>query len=116
MSPEAYTEGPMWHWFGLSYSAYLVLPRTLLCGMPLAWQEQFHTLLETMRATYDASETDATYLVKRRDEHTGQFLTDPLANYRHPPTLPYNVVTPPADAPAPATAPEPAQPPSPATD
>ncbi|EFC78693.1 hypothetical protein FrEUN1fDRAFT_8187, partial [Parafrankia sp. EUN1f] len=39
-------------WFGLSYSNYLVLPRSLLQSMPDRWQEPFVRLLEQLRAAY----------------------------------------------------------------
>lgn len=80
--------GPMWNWFGLSYSSYLVVPRTLLCGMPDDWQEKFATLLDECRDTYDSSKIEDNYDVKLRGED-GRFKKDPLANYRHPPALPY---------------------------
>lgn len=83
-----YFNGPMWNWFGLSYSAYLVLPRTLLCGMPEEWQERFVAMLEEMREVYDNNRIEDNYMVKLRGTK-GTFTTDPLASYRHPPLLPY---------------------------
>lgn len=58
--------GPVWNWFGLSYSSYLVLPRTLLCGMPEDWQERMVALLEEMQDTYDSSQIEDKYTVKLR--------------------------------------------------
>lgn len=80
--------GPMWNWFGLSYSSYLVLPRALLCGMPEPWQEQMVKLLDEMRETYDPNQIEDDYHIALRDGR-GRFKKDPLANYRHPPKLPY---------------------------
>lgn len=37
---ERATNGPIHGFFGLSYSNYLVLPRTLMQSMPVAWQER----------------------------------------------------------------------------
>ncbi len=85
--PDPYFSGPMWNWFGLTYSSYLVLPRTLLCGMPTDWQARMVALLEEMRATYNSAEIRDDYCVTLRQR--GKFVQDPLANYRHPPELPY---------------------------
>jgi hypothetical protein len=81
-------EQPMWDWFGLSYSSYLVLPRTLLCGMPKEWQEKMVELLDEMRETYDSNKIEDGYYVILRNEK-GRFKKDKLANYRYPPKLPY---------------------------
>lgn len=50
-------------WFGLTYSNYLVLPRTLLQSMPDSWQDQFVTLLEELDDAYAHIE-HATYHVQ----------------------------------------------------
>lgn len=82
-----YYNGPVWNWFNLTYSAYLVVPRSLLCGMPLEWQEKFVALLDEMRVVYDSSEIKDNYSVILR---VGNRITaDPLRDYRHPPDLPY---------------------------
>jgi hypothetical protein len=78
----------MWNDFGLSYSSYLVLPRALLCGMPVEWQERMVALLDEARATYDPSKMEDEYVVQLRGEG-GRFKQDPLADYRHVLTLPY---------------------------
>lgn len=39
-------------WFGLSYSNYLVLPRTLLQSMPDTWQQHFVALLDELGNAY----------------------------------------------------------------
>lgn len=85
---DNYSDGPMWHWFELSYSSYLVLPRSLLCGMPIEWQTRMAGLLEEMRATYDPDKINGNYAVSPRNKR-GWFVKDPLANYRRPPPLPY---------------------------
>jgi len=38
-------DGPIHGYFGLTYSNYLVAPRTVLQSMPLDWQERFVALL-----------------------------------------------------------------------
>ncbi|NQD37442.1 hypothetical protein HPT27_10415 [Permianibacter sp. IMCC34836] len=73
---------PMWDWFGLSYSAYLVLPRVLLCGMPIAWQRTFVALLEQATETYDSDKINDNYTVLLRDENN-RFVKDPYRHYRH---------------------------------
>lgn len=83
-----YFDGPMWSWFGLTHSSYLVLPRALLCGMPEWHQKLMVRLLREMEETYDLSDVPDTYQVLLRDEH-GRFEHDPLTDYRHPPKLPY---------------------------
>lgn len=88
MQISSYWHGPMWNWFQLSYSSYLVLPRTLLCGMPEDWQRRMVDLLDEMRETYDSSQIRDNYTVQLRDR--GKFVKDPLCDYRHPPDLPYS--------------------------
>lgn len=83
-----YYDGPMWAWFGLSYAAYLVMPRSLICGMPLMWQEHMEVLLKQYHAAYDWSHIDDNYSVQTRGLK-GRFYPDPLANYKYPPPLPY---------------------------
>lgn len=41
-------DGPVHEWFELSYSNYLVLPRTLLQSMPVEWQQDFVACLEEL--------------------------------------------------------------------
>ncbi len=78
--------GPVHQWFGLTYSAYLVLPRSLLEGMPEPWQAKFVALLEEMAETYEPIAD--VYHVRLRGER-GKFIDDPLSNYRRPSPLPY---------------------------
>jgi hypothetical protein len=78
------------HWFELSYSHYLVLPRSLMEGMSVKWQKKMINLLEEMRETYDTDKIKDNYIVTLRDKD-GRFTTDPLSNYRHPPKLPYRI-------------------------
>jgi hypothetical protein len=73
-------------WFELTRANYLVLPRSLMEGMPLDWQEKFTALLDEMRETFEP--VDDNYSVYLRDEN-GKFKKDIYANYRHPAVLPY---------------------------
>lgn len=84
-------ESPMWDWFDLSYSSYLVLPRTLLCGMSVAWQTDMVRLLNEMREVYNCSQIEDDYFVKLRGEG-GRFKKDPLGNYKYPGVLPYQEI------------------------
>lgn len=80
----------MWTWFGLSYASYLVLPRTLLCGLPTDLQEELIDVLDKISNVYDYSKINDNYSVQLRGSN-GKFIKDPLANYRHPSELPYSV-------------------------
>ena len=73
-------------WFGLTYANYLVLPRVLMEGMPMEWQEQFTRLLDEMKETFEP--VDDNYSVYLRDNN-GKFKKDIYSNYRHPVALPY---------------------------
>ena len=85
---NSYFGGPIWHWFGLSYCGYLVAPRTLLCGMPLTWQEKFVALLDEYNEAYDFADVPQAYTVQTRDKK-GHFIKDSYADYRYPKPLPY---------------------------
>jgi hypothetical protein len=68
--------------FGLSYSNYLVLPRSVLQSMPEKWQHRFVDLLGDIEAAcerHGISFHDK-YRVLALDEH-GKFTKDPLADY-----------------------------------
>lgn len=82
-----YFNGPMWKYFKPS-SNYMVIPRTLLCGMPEKWQENFAKLMDEVRGAYDPEKIRDKYAVNLRDDK-GRFMKDPLADYRHPGELPY---------------------------
>jgi hypothetical protein len=70
-------------WFGLTYSSYLVIPRSLLQAMPPEWQANFVRLLREMRVAVEFMQPiDDNYTVSLRDVR-GRFVKDPLAEYRH---------------------------------
>lgn len=69
-------------WFGLSYSSYLCLPRSLMQEMSPAWQHQMVALLEQMHEEFP--EEYSSYAVFKRDLDSGRFVSDPLRKYRHP--------------------------------
>lgn len=74
-------EDPIHLWFGLTYSSYLVLPRTALQTMPREWQQRFVDMLEELRGTIDFPEQPSGYRVLAVDDR-GKFVEDPMRNYR----------------------------------
>ncbi len=66
-------------WFGLSYSSYLVLPRSILQSMPDEWQKQFVALLDEAESLYGGYNMQ--YTVMARD-NSGRFVKDPLRDYQ----------------------------------
>lgn len=76
------------HWFGLTYSNYLVLPRAALQSMPQAWQEKFVALLDELRAASDRSELQFPdrYRVHAVDNR-GKWVRDPIPHYKHAPNI-----------------------------
>lgn len=73
---------PIHHWFGLTYSSYLVLPRVGLQSMPEPWQRKLVALLEEMEGTIDTDEWPSEYTVQVRNPD-GTFATADLPSYRH---------------------------------
>jgi hypothetical protein len=68
-------------WFGLTYSSYLVLPRSVLQSTPVKWQRKFVKLLEELEEMAgDLNDLPGTYAVQCRDEK-GRFTQDPYCNY-----------------------------------
>lgn len=78
--------GPMHDWFALSYSNYLVMPRSLIQEMPIEWQQRFSALLEEWEEIVspyvDGMGERLEYSVQARDGK-GRFRKDPFAAYRH---------------------------------
>lgn len=87
---NTYFCGPVWDYFCLTYSAYLVLPRVSLCSMPLGWQRRFVALMQQAEQMLPPDVQGGEYAVQKREK--GRFVKDPLCDYRHPPhveLLPY---------------------------
>lgn len=57
-------------WFGLSYSNYLVLHRTLMQSMPAEWQERAVALLSELTDAYAAIPQADAYIVEPATECT----------------------------------------------
>jgi len=62
--------------FGLSYSNYLVMPRTLLQSMPEQWQHDFVTLIDQFNDAFAHVEQAECYIVTAANECTYSDLTD----------------------------------------
>lgn len=75
-----YYHGPVWSAFGLTRSAYLVVPRRTLQSMPMEWQQRFVALMDEAHAHLPANAFPS-YTVQRQER--GKFQTDPLRHYRH---------------------------------
>ncbi|MFQ2188705.1 hypothetical protein [Aeromonas jandaei] len=84
----SYVEAPFHQWFGLTYSSYLVLPRSVLEAMPFEWQERAIELLDEAREMLDTDAIPDNYCVQLRGD-SGRFVRDQFANYRHPPMIPF---------------------------
>lgn len=67
------------HFFGLSYSNYLALPRSIMQSMPAEWQHKFAELIEEANERYGGYEM--VYTVHKRDAK-GRFVHDELADYQ----------------------------------
>jgi len=74
-------DGAIHEWFGLSYAQYLAIPRTVLQSMPLEWQKRFVGLLREIDVKFDWMPEGKSYFVQLRDDETGLFCHDNLADY-----------------------------------
>jgi len=83
-APHERLNGPIHEWFSLSRCTHLVMPRTLLQGMPVAWQRKLTDLLREFDEAVRASGVDMpeSYAVSARGKD-GKLYTDPLPHYRH---------------------------------
>lgn len=79
--PTGYDQ--LWGWFGLSYAAWLTLPRILMHEMPDDWQAKMAQLLEQWDETWDTSDLPCTQVTGVR---SNRFVAWPswLMEYRHP--------------------------------
>lgn len=71
---------PIYHWFGLSYANYLVLPRSILQSAPANLQKKIVECLEELDQVFDFSQYNLEYEVKQRD-NKGRYKEDPLSDY-----------------------------------
>ncbi len=77
---EYIPDGAIHGWFELTYTSYLILPRTALQSMPLEWQDRFVQCPEEMENKFKRIPERGTYYAQLKDDN-GRFLHDPLANY-----------------------------------
>ncbi|WP_121411977.1 hypothetical protein [Pseudomonas aeruginosa] len=84
-SPVPTTSGydQLWGWFGLSRSAYAVLPRVMMHAMPDDWQRRFAELMDEWDDHWP-NQPDITAHVQIKQNN--RFISTPpwLLNYRHP--------------------------------
>lgn len=73
----------LWGWFGLSRSAYVVLPRVMMHAMPDDWQGRFAELMDEWDDHWP-NQPDITAHVQIKQNN--RFISTPpwLLNYRHP--------------------------------
>lgn len=77
---------PIHHWFGLTYSSFLVMHRSVLQAMPQDFQRRLVALLEELEGTVDTAQIPGEFWVRA---HKGnRFIPDPFVNYRYPPEIP----------------------------
>ena len=69
-------------WFELTYSSYLVLPRSILQSMPMEWQYRFVALLDEAGDLCDKNgvEMPGSYTVRAKGDD-GRFIQDPYCDY-----------------------------------
>jgi hypothetical protein len=79
---EGYNQ--LWAWFGLSYSSFLTLPRSMMHEMPDEWQMKMAELLEEWNDHWDFSSVDLEPSVSFK--RNGKYASPPkwVCNYRHP--------------------------------
>lgn len=73
---------PIHEWFELSYAQYLTIPRTVLQSMPTEWQRNFVDLLKKLDGTINWRPDGKTYWVQLKDNETGEYCHDELADYQ----------------------------------
>ena len=80
MDPE--DPEPIHGWFQLSYSHYLVLPRSALQSMPVEWQRRLVACLEEMHSALGDLEPHGSngYWGRAKDAN-GKMVHDPLREY-----------------------------------
>jgi len=71
---------PVHNWFQLSYSSYLVLPRSVLQSMPVEWQRDFIDLIRKVQRTLEVDGMP-NYRVRATDSN-GKFVYDPFCDYQ----------------------------------
>lgn len=78
---SAYSDGPVWNAFGLTYASYAVFPRRALQSMPEEWQQRFVDLINEAHETLEDGALSGDYNVVYR--LNGKIAKDPMRQYRH---------------------------------
>lgn len=73
-------------WFGLSYAAFLVMPRVAMMQMPETWQEKMAELLNEYDEVINTSAFGVSGCRVNAVAASGRLMKMPpeLLNYRHP--------------------------------
>ncbi|MEU1088949.1 hypothetical protein ACFYPN_16150 [Streptomyces sp. NPDC005576] len=74
--PADVTDGPIHQWFSLSYTNYVVLPRTLLQSMPTEWQERMVACLNELHDAFSHIPQAEVYEVTAATEHIVREMTE----------------------------------------
>jgi hypothetical protein len=75
-TPGRATDGPVHAWFGLSYSTYQVLPRTLMQSMPPQWQQRMVACLRELSDAFEHVPQPEVYAVEAGEQLLVSELTD----------------------------------------
>lgn len=70
-------------WFGLSYSQYLTIPRSIMEAMPTEWKGKMSQLLYELDDTFEWRPDDGRYWVQIKNDN-GRYMSDHLREYRRP--------------------------------
>lgn len=73
-------------WFGLSYTAFVVMPRVAMMQMPKEWQEKMAELLHEYDETINTGAFGIHSCFVTVKDKNNKFMKMPeeLVNYRHP--------------------------------
>ena len=74
----------LWNWFGLSYSSFIVIPRSFAHAMPDEWQGKMADLLNEWDETWkwDGCGFDYTYVIAKKGNRFVK-MDSVFRNYRH---------------------------------
>lgn len=84
---NARLDGPIHSWFGLTYSNYLVLCRSMMQSMPVEWQQRAVELFDELDGAFPDLKRAPSYIVQaaRESEYGARVLVpigeDPVPHY-----------------------------------
>jgi hypothetical protein len=71
---------PVHDWFGLDYTSYVVVPRSIMQSMPVEWQKRFvQCLTEAQSAVSELDDLPSEYQVNSK--LNGRLVADPYRDY-----------------------------------